>query len=62
MLNHMGLPGLLFIVVWIVNIWALWKLLARSGSPGWLALFGLFPVLFFGLLWYAAFKRWPDHK
>ena len=49
MLNNIGLPGLLFIVMWIVSIVALWKLLARSGSPGWLALFGLFPLIFFFL-------------
>lgn len=55
-----GFPMIVFLVVWVVNIWALWKLLARSGSPGALALLAIFPPLFPILVWYLAFKRWPS--
>ena len=51
--------GLIALVVLAVNIAALWKLLERSGSPGWIALLGLLPILMPVLLWYVAFKRWP---
>ena len=44
------------IAIWIIP---LWRISARAGYPGALALLALFPPLAIILLWALAFAKWP---
>lgn len=61
MLNNIGLPGLLLILVvsFIVGVLPYWKIWSRSGHSGWWSLLMLVPVVNIAMLWVLAFKRWP---
>ena len=58
-LSQIGLPGLIFILITVVNVIAFWKLLPRAGMSSWIALVALFPLFGWILLWVVAFKKWP---
>ncbi len=60
MLNNIGAPGFLMLIVWVVNIAAFWKLLPRSGLSAPWALVAIFPLFAVILLWVIAFKKWPE--
>lgn len=62
MLNNIGLPGLLLIVIVIINVFAFWKLLPRAGLSSMWSLLTLFPIFNVVLLWVVAFKKWPGDK
>ncbi|MCQ4632366.1 hypothetical protein GB927_020120 [Shinella sp. CPCC 100929] len=51
----------LIVVVCIVNVFALWRLLPRSGIPNWVGILGIFPPFAFILLWIVSFKKWPSN-
>ncbi|SDZ04158.1 hypothetical protein SAMN05444004_105146 [Jannaschia faecimaris] len=60
MMNNVGLPGLLLIIVWVVNVVAFWKLLPRAGMSSYWAITTIFPLFAAILFWVIAFKRWPN--
>ncbi|MCX8224538.1 MAG: hypothetical protein OTI35_00575 [Sulfitobacter sp.] len=60
--NIGGLPGIVLILVWIVNFVAFWKLCPKAGLSKWWALVLLFPLFSIILLWVIAFKKWPTDK
>lgn len=47
---------LLVSLVWVIP---LWRIVAKAGYPGALALLGLIPGVNLILLWIFAFVRWP---
>ncbi len=60
MMNNIGLPGLLMLVVWgaliVVPFFKIWK---RTGHNGWLSLLMLLPIVNLIMLYVIAFKQWP---
>ena len=64
MINQMGLPGLLLIV--IVGLGAVvvpfWRLLPKFGIPAWLSLVSVIPLGALILLWVIAFVEPLDRK
>lgn len=60
MMNNVGVPGLLMIIVYvaivIVPFYQLWK---RTGHNGWISLLMLIPVVNLIMLYVLAFKEWP---
>ena len=60
MINNIGLPGLIMIAVFVVNIFAFVKLLPRAGMSSWWAIVTLFPLFSVVLFWIIAFKKWPN--
>ena len=60
MMNNIGLPGFLMIIVYaaviVVPFYQLWK---RTGHNGWIALLMLIPLVNLIMLYVLAFKQWP---
>ncbi|MDZ4096129.1 MAG: hypothetical protein U1D35_14610 [Paracoccaceae bacterium] len=60
MMNNMGLPGLLMIVIYaalvVVPFFKLWQ---RTGHNGWISLLMLIPLVNIVLIYVLAFKSWP---
>jgi len=61
MMQNMGLPGLLVMLIIygsiiVIPFYQLWK---KSGHNGWIALLMLVPFLNFIMLYVLAFKKWP---
>jgi len=60
MMNSIGLPGLLMILVYIailvVPFFQLWK---RTGHSGWISLLMLIRLVNLIMLYVLAFKQWP---
>lgn len=56
---------LVALLVVFLFIFPLWKILARTGRPGWLALLVLVPlagpVVLLAILWWLALGRWPAY-
>lgn len=61
MMNNIGLPGILMMVVYaavvVVPFFQLWK---RTGHSGWISLLMLIPIVNLVMLYVLAFKRWPS--
>ena len=61
MMNNIGLPGILMMVVYaavvVVPFFQLWK---RTGHSGWISLLMLIPIVNLVMLDVLAFKRWPS--
>ncbi len=63
MLNNIGVPGLIGVIVFlVVAIVPYWKIWSRSGHSGWWSLLMLVPVVNIVMLWVVAFKRWPAEE
>lgn len=60
MMNNMGLPGLLILLLYgaiiVVPFYQLWK---RTGHNGWISLLMLVPLVNLIMLYVLAFKEWP---
>ena len=60
MMNNVGLPGLLMLIIYaaivVVPFFQLWK---RTGHSGWMSLLMLLPIVNLVMLYVLAFKRWP---
>ena len=60
MMNNIGLPGLLLMLVYgaivVVPFWQIWK---RTGHAGGLSLLMLIPLVNLIMLYVLAFKTWP---
>lgn len=60
MLNNIGLPGLLMMLIWVaVIIVPFWRLWDRTGHSGWMSLLMLLPIVNLIMLYVLAFKAWP---
>ncbi|MGB3177183.1 MAG: hypothetical protein WBH14_04580 [Albidovulum sp.] len=63
MMNNIGIPGLLVIVIYcviiVVPFFQLWK---RTGHSGWISLLMLVPLVNLIMLYVLAFKDWPAMK
>ena len=61
MMNNIGLPGILMMVVYaavvVIPFFQLWK---RTGHNGWISLLMLIPIVNLVMLYVLAFKRWPS--
>ena len=61
MMNNIGLPGILMMVVYaavvVVPFFQLWK---RTGHSGWISLLMLIPIVNLVMLYVLAFRRWPS--
>ena len=61
MINNIGLPGILLLVVYaaivVVPFFQLWK---RTGHSGWMSLLMILPLVNLIMLYVLAFKRWPS--
>ncbi len=61
MMNNIGLPSILMMVVYaavvVVPFFQLWK---RTGHSGWISLLMLIPIVNLVMLYVLAFKRWPS--
>ena len=61
MMNNIGFPGILMMVVYaavvVVPFFQLWK---RTGHSGWISLLMLIPIVNLVMLYVLAFKRWPS--
>lgn len=51
-----GLALVIFAVIFGVP---LWRIVARTGLPGIMALLLFIPLLHVGMLWWLAYTRWP---
>jgi len=60
MIQNMGLPSLLMMVVYmaivVVPFYQIWK---RTGHNGWIAVLMLVPLVNVIMLYVIAFKQWP---
>ena len=54
-----GIAQAILLVVFVVNVIALWRLLPRFGLSKWLALPGFIPLVAFILVWIMAFGPGP---
>jgi hypothetical protein len=52
-------PELLILGLGALIIWPFWRIFARAGLPGWLALGMILPLLNIVLLFVLAYARWP---
>ena len=41
--------------IWVLNVWAMWRLFERSGRTGAWGLLAIIPVLLPAMVWYLAF-------
>ncbi len=57
-----GIAQVILLVVFFVNVIALWRLLPRFGLSKWLALPGFIPLVAFILIWTMAFRPWPGDR
>lgn len=56
----LGLGGLLVIALLVVLfVWVYYRIFAKAGFSGWLALLMLVPLVNVGMLFFLAFAEWP---
>ncbi len=56
-IGNIGLPGLIFILMMLLWVGALWKLLPKFGYPKWLSIFGVIPFAPLIFVWILAFSE-----
>ncbi|WP_299280400.1 hypothetical protein [uncultured Tateyamaria sp.] len=62
MLNNIGLPGILFLLVLIIFPLTFWKIFTKAGFSGFWGLFSILPGGVFVLLLVLAFVDWPANR
>lgn len=43
----------------VIVVYPLWRICAKAGYPGWLAMLALVPLANVALLYFLAFAEWP---
>ncbi|RYF70569.1 MAG: hypothetical protein EOO22_14080 [Comamonadaceae bacterium] len=51
--------GLVLVISAVIFGVPLWRIVARTGHPGIMALLFFIPLLNVGMLWWLAYTRWP---
>ncbi len=55
-----GMGGLGFLIYVVLIVVPFWKIFERTGHPPWLSLLMAVPLVNIGLLYWLAFKEWPQ--
>lgn len=55
-----GMGGLGFLIYAVLIVVPFWKIFERTGHPPWLGLLMVIPLVNIGLLYWLAFKEWPQ--
>jgi len=53
---------LVAMLIWVVQVVIMWRIFSKAGYPGALGLLALIPYVYFILLFFLAFAKWPIER